>query len=67
MDIPPRRGRGQPRRVPVDKEATFASHIPDSQEKPQAFPRFEPQAPQGFSVPPMPQPGFFSPIIPEAY
>ena len=66
MDIPPPRGRGRPRRVPMDEEATSAPQVPHSQEEPQALLGFE-QVLQGFPVPPIPQPSFFPPMTPEAY
>ena len=51
MDILPRRGRGRPRWVPVDKETTSAPQIFHSQEEPQVPSGFEPQFPLGFPVP----------------
>ena len=70
MNIPPRRGRGRPRRKSVeglDEEATSTPQISQSQNEPQVPPEFEPQALQRFPAPPMPQPGFFPPMTPEAY
>ena len=67
MDIPLRRGRGRPRRVPVDEEATSTHQVPQSQNEPQVPPGFEPQASQGFPTPSMPQPRFFPPMTPETY
>ena len=56
--ILPWRGRGRPCRVPVDEEAASTPHAP---------------LPQGdllvlleFSIPSMPQIGFFLPMIPKA-
>ena len=64
MNIPPRMGRGRPRWVSVeeiDEEATSISQVSQSQNEPQVPLEFEPQAPEGFPAPPMPQPRFFSP------
>ena len=58
---PPRRGRGRPQRVQVNEEVASAPHNPPPPPPP------EPQGPSGFQVPPMPQPGFFPPMTPEAY
>ena len=57
--MPPRRGRGRARRVPVDNEVAFASHAPP--------PQGEPHFPSGFQVPHMPQLDFFPPMTPEAF
>ena len=57
---PPRRERGRPRRGQVNEEAASAPHNPPP-------PPPEPQGPPGFQVPPVPQPGFFPPMTPEAY
>ena len=70
MNIPPRKGRGRPQRVSmeeVNEEKTSTPQVSQSQNEPQVPLGFEPQAPQGFSIPPMPQPRFFPPMIPEAY
>ena len=70
MNIPPRRGRGHPGQASVeglDEEVTSTPQISQSQNEPQIPPGFEPQAPQGFPTPPMPQPGFFPPMTSEAY
>ena len=63
MDPPPpsRRGWGRPRGGRVDDEAASAPHNPPPPPPP------EPQGQPGFQVPPMPQPGFFPPMTPEAY
>ena len=66
MDIPPRRGRDRPLRVSVDEEVIFEPQVPHSQKEPQVPPRFEPQIPSRFQVLPMPQSGFFPPMILEA-
>ena len=69
MNIPPRRGRDRPRRVSVEEvneEATSTHQISQSQNESQAPLGFEPQAIQGFPTPPMPQPGFFPLMTPEA-
>ena len=70
MNISPRKGHGHPRRTSMeglDKEATSTPQISQSQNEPQVPLGFEPQAPQGFPTPPMPQPGFFSPMTTETY
>ena len=60
MDPPPpsRRGRGRPRRNPIDEEAASTPHNPQPQSKPQEQLEFQ--------VPSMPQPGFFPPMTREA-
>ena len=59
MDIPPQRGRDQPRRALMDEEAALAPHIPPPQAKPQVQAKFQ--------VPQMPQLKFFPPMTPKAY
>ena len=69
MNIPPRRGRGQPRQVSVeeiDKKATSTPQVSQFQNEPQAPHGFEHQAPQGFPTPPMPQSRFFPSMTPKA-
>ena len=63
MDPPPPprgQGRGRPRRGQVDDEAALAPHNPPP-------PPPELQGQLDFQVPPMPQPGFFPSMTPEAY
>ena len=45
-NMPSHRGRGKPRRVPMDEEAALAPHDPPPQGDPQAQPKF--------LIPPMP-------------
>ena len=49
MNIRPRKGRGRPRRAPVDEKATLAPHTPALLEEPQVqlefqFPLMPPSA-----------------------
>ena len=57
--MPPQKGYNRPRMVLMDEEATSASHAP--------FPQGDPQFPPKFSIPPMPQAGFFPPMTSEAF
>ena len=63
MDPPPpsRRRRGRPRRNSMVEETASTPHNPQPQ--PQSKSQEQPR----FQVPPMPQPGFFPPMTPEAY
>ena len=51
MSTPPRKGRGRPRRVPMDEETTSTPQAP--------YPHDEPQVLLGFQVLTLPQPDFF--------
>ena len=70
MNVPPRRGRGRPRRVSVeelDEETTSTPQVSQSHNEPQVPSGFEPQTPQGFLTLSMPQPGLFPSMSPKAY
>ena len=55
----PRRVHGRPRKVPVDEEDASATHALPLQD--------DPQIPPEFSIPPMPQAGFFLPMTFKAF
>ena len=55
----PRRGRGRPRRMHVDEEASLAFHAP--------LPQDDPSIPPEFLIPPMPQTRFFPRMTHEVF